>query len=324
MPGQVLDRARIDLRRKNESGGLSRSDQEDLNILDDHEKKVGPAPKDRVRSKKSEGRVKRAGLAERDPDLWENWYAWLERRGEANPTEALFAAWMERNYPEWTYRVDELWESEDRKYFRPRPPARSRKKQLEARRQKRAADEWRRPSYKGEGEQPKNWTPSGGARQKLRPGDYVEVVHGSGLDSGKRGKVVDRSAVKTDGRGVPTNVDGAYKPVDWKAEVAVQLDDGSLITIYKERLIKLERSEARSKRGATGKGRYRFEVRDKDKLLYEGREGDPEKARGLAEEFRGRHGGSAFVSDTETDDILHEKHSRRRRPFVGRRSRSVN
>ena len=63
--------------------------------------------------------------------------------------------------------------------------------------------------------------------------------------------------------------------------------------------------------GAPGadQGRYGFEVRSDEGIMYSGREGDPDKAKGLAEEFRGRHGGSAFVTDTQTNDILHERHS---------------
>lgn len=66
-----------------------------------------------------------------------------------------------------------------------------------------------------------------------RAGTRVRVAAGSGLDSGKTGRIVRPSEVKTDGRGIPTNVQGAYKPVDWKREVAIRLDDGTLITMFK-------------------------------------------------------------------------------------------
>ena len=66
-------------------------------------------------------------------------------------------------------------------------------------------------------------------------GARVEISHGSGVDSGKKGTVVNKNEIKTDGRGIPTNAPG-YKPVDWKNEVAVRLDDGTLITMYKNRL----------------------------------------------------------------------------------------
>lgn len=67
-------------------------------------------------------------------------------------------------------------------------------------------------------------------------GAKVQVADLSGIDSNKKGTVVSPNMVKTDGRGVPTNVSGAYKPVDWSREVAVQLEDGELITMFKNRL----------------------------------------------------------------------------------------
>jgi hypothetical protein len=70
-------------------------------------------------------------------------------------------------------------------------------------------------------------------------GTRVKVSDGSGIDSGKEGIIVERSRVRTDGRGVPTNIIGAYKPVDWSRDVAVQLDNGSIITMPKNRLIAL-------------------------------------------------------------------------------------
>ena len=43
--------------------------------------------------------------------------------------------------------------------------------------------------------------------------------------------------MKVDGHGVPRNVaSGNYKPVDWKREVAIRLDDGKLITMFKNRI----------------------------------------------------------------------------------------
>lgn len=58
----------------------------------------------------------------------------------------------------------------------------------------------------------------------------------SGIDSGKHGVIVAPDNVKTDGRGVPTNIPGAYKPVDWSEEFAIELDDGTLITMFKDRV----------------------------------------------------------------------------------------
>jgi hypothetical protein len=70
-----------------------------------------------------------------------------------------------------------------------------------------------------------------------RVGVRVRVTEGSGLDSNKSGTIVDSSEVKTDGSRTPTNIQGAYKPVNWKDEVAVRLDNGTLITMFKSRLI---------------------------------------------------------------------------------------
>lgn len=62
----------------------------------------------------------------------------------------------------------------------------------------------------------------------------MKVVGGSGIDSDKTGVIVDRSEVQANGRGIPSNVQGHYKPTDWSREVAVKLDDGSLITMFKK------------------------------------------------------------------------------------------
>lgn len=73
----------------------------------------------------------------------------------------------------------------------------------------------------------------------LKPGSRVKVNQGSGLDSDKEGIVIPPNMVKTDSRGIPINVNGAYKPVDWKREVAIKLDDGEIITMFKNRLINI-------------------------------------------------------------------------------------
>jgi len=70
-------------------------------------------------------------------------------------------------------------------------------------------------------------------------GDTVKVNQGSGLDSGKTGKVIPPKMIKTDGRGIPLDISGAYKPIDWKKEVAIQLDNGEIITMFKNRIQKL-------------------------------------------------------------------------------------
>lgn len=71
----------------------------------------------------------------------------------------------------------------------------------------------------------------------LKSGTKVKIGGGSGVDSDKTGVIVDKSEVKTDGKGVPSNIPGAYKPVDWSKEVAIRLDDGTLITMFKNRVV---------------------------------------------------------------------------------------
>lgn len=75
---------------------------------------------------------------------------------------------------------------------------------------------------------------------KFKIGDYVKVSECSGIDSGKIGVIVNRSKVKTNYRGVPTNIMGCYKPVDWTTEVAIKVDEtNELITMFKNRIAKL-------------------------------------------------------------------------------------
>lgn len=74
---------------------------------------------------------------------------------------------------------------------------------------------------------------------KLKKGDKVKVCWGSGLLSNCRGTIVDRSEVRTRGDGVPL-IEGHYKPVDWSREVAIRFEDGSIGTMFKSRLIKME------------------------------------------------------------------------------------
>ena len=65
-------------------------------------------------------------------------------------------------------------------------------------------------------------------------GTPVQVKDGNGVDSGKTGFLVSLAEVQVDGRGVPTNVEGAYKPVDWKREVAIKVDvTGEIILAFK-------------------------------------------------------------------------------------------
>ena len=84
--------------------------------------------------------------------------------------------------------------------------------------------------------------PGSGPRPKI--GDSAKISEGSGPDSGKEVTIVHPSKIKTDGRGVPTNVSGAYKPIDWSKEHAVQYADGSYGTMFKNRLSVIEKAKA--------------------------------------------------------------------------------
>ena len=75
---------------------------------------------------------------------------------------------------------------------------------------------------------------------RLKPGDRVQISGGSGIDSDKTGVVVNRREIKIDNHGIPSNtLTDPYKPVDWKSEVAIRLDDGGLLTMLKNRLKKI-------------------------------------------------------------------------------------
>ncbi len=71
----------------------------------------------------------------------------------------------------------------------------------------------------------------------LIKGNKMKISEGSGIDSGKIVTVVDRSNIKTDGSGVPTNVQGAYSRVDWKRYSPIQYDNGEFGCVSKNRLI---------------------------------------------------------------------------------------
>lgn len=94
------------------------------------------------------------------------------------------------------------------------------------------------------------------------PGTKVQVTGGSGLNSDKKGTIVDKSKIKTDDKGIPTNCEGHYKPVDWDREVAIKLDNGKFITMFKNRVKFL--SEARKDDDEYGDWKMH---RDKDEAL---------------------------------------------------------
>jgi hypothetical protein len=74
--------------------------------------------------------------------------------------------------------------------------------------------------------------------ERILPGMKVQICEGSGLDSGKIGKVMYPSELKCDGRGVP-QLPGHYSPINFRKEAAIRLEDGSVTTMYLNRLIRL-------------------------------------------------------------------------------------
>lgn len=77
------------------------------------------------------------------------------------------------------------------------------------------------------------------ARQRILPGMKVKVCEGSGIDSGKVGRVVYPSEVKTDGRGIPTIL-GHYRRVNWREEAAIRYEDGRIDIMFLNRLIRMD------------------------------------------------------------------------------------
>ena len=71
---------------------------------------------------------------------------------------------------------------------------------------------------------------------RLLYGTRVRVCDGSGLESGTVGTVVHPAKILTNGRGSPC-IPGYYKPVDWSKEVAIETDEGRLLTMFKDRLL---------------------------------------------------------------------------------------
>ena len=73
----------------------------------------------------------------------------------------------------------------------------------------------------------------------LNIGNRVKIAGGSGIDSDKQGVIIDPKQVPIKGNGVP-NIPGHYKPVDWSKQFAIKYDDGSINTMFKNRVIKLQ------------------------------------------------------------------------------------
>jgi len=76
-------------------------------------------------------------------------------------------------------------------------------------------------------------------RRTYRIGDKYRICGGSGIESDKIITILPRSAVKTDYQCIPI-FEGAYKPVNWKTEVAILLPSGEIRTMFKSRLIRID------------------------------------------------------------------------------------
>lgn len=72
--------------------------------------------------------------------------------------------------------------------------------------------------------------------RKVNVGDKIQVMINSGVQSGDIGVVVNSREVKTDGRGVPTEIMGSYKPIDWGKQIVYRNLDGQLESMFKNRV----------------------------------------------------------------------------------------
>jgi hypothetical protein len=69
------------------------------------------------------------------------------------------------------------------------------------------------------------------SEEKLQPGTKVKISHGSGVMSDKTGVIVPHDSNR--------KYAGHYKPVDTNKEYAIKLDDGEIITMFKNRVSKV-------------------------------------------------------------------------------------
>lgn len=72
--------------------------------------------------------------------------------------------------------------------------------------------------------------------RKVNVGDKIQVMMNSGVQSGDIGVVVNSREVKTDGRGVPTEIMGSYKPIDWGKQIVYRNLNGQLESMFKSRV----------------------------------------------------------------------------------------
>lgn len=73
-----------------------------------------------------------------------------------------------------------------------------------------------------------------------RPGMKCRIAPGSGIDSGAVVSIEFNDVIRIDSNGIPRNVAGAYKPVNWATELAFKREDGTFGTMFKNRLVPIE------------------------------------------------------------------------------------
>ncbi len=120
------------------------------------------------------------------------------------------------------------------------------------------------------------WVP-----KKLRAGMRVEVSFGAGLDSGKRGVLVDPNS-SVEARRATTRVGGRYWDFDYKKEVVILGDDGRYFTMFKNYVMEIPRDTPPELRQNSGDNKIRALERE---LAVQW---TPEAARRLALELERR------------------------------------
>lgn len=71
------------------------------------------------------------------------------------------------------------------------------------------------------------------------------VVSTQGASRGQRGVIVPLSSVPTDGRGIPTLNKGHYHPINYREDIAVRLDDGTM-DVWNMATVAIERESPHS------------------------------------------------------------------------------
>ena len=75
--------------------------------------------------------------------------------------------------------------------------------------------------------------------KNFRVENLFDTAEGMGINSKRTVEIAPKYLVKTDSRGIPTNVQGAYQPVNWKTHVAIiYMSTGELDIVPKKYLRK--------------------------------------------------------------------------------------